>query len=106
MNNVTLYYHGKSTTFGEPEIQLDFSSGSYDIAITARGSEIIEQIIDEEFYSYIGFNVSFHRKPSEMLGSFYGPTTLFVCLSWLSFLVPSSQVNTNPKLKQDFTCIY
>jgi hypothetical protein len=39
------------------------------------------------------------RKYGNHIASYYGPTFLFVVLSWLSFAVPVQQVST-PKLVQ------
>jgi hypothetical protein len=43
-------------------------------------------------FSYTGFQLTMRRKYGNHIASYYGPTFLFVVLSWLSFAVPVHQV--------------
>ncbi len=91
MENFTLFYNDQFTTYGLAEIQLS-TSGAFEVSISALPSQIQYQSATNESYSFTGMAVNFKRKASSLVGSFYGPTTLFVCLSWLSFQIPVNQV--------------
>ncbi len=93
MANVKVFYAEQSTTVGEPGITLNFSSGAYDIIVSALPSMVHYQASTNESYSFTGIILDLRRKPSSLVGSFYGPTTLFVILSWLSFQIPINQAN-------------
>ena len=71
---------------------MDFTNGAYDIYVQAQPSQVYHQEAKDEYYSFTGLKIKFNRKPSALFGSFYGPTMLFVIVSWLSFAIPVHQV--------------
>ena len=52
-------------------------------------------------YSVAGFELHLHRHFLPLMLNYYLPTSLFVCSSWISFLIPPSK-NNNGQLRCNF----
>ena len=79
--------------FGDQDMVLnERTSPEFNFKIAPDDSLIYFEATTGEFYSYTGMNVKFSRKSYALAGSYYGPTFVFVILSWLSFAIPVHQV--------------
>ena len=81
--------------FGDQDIALnERTSPEYNFKIKVDDSMIDYEFATGEFYSYTGIHVRFSRKPFALTGNYFGPTFVFVILSWLSFAIPVHQVSS------------
>ena len=46
-------------------------------------------------FGFTGLSVTFDRNPSKYIYEYYVPTSLFVIISWLSFVISHQQVHTH-----------
>ena len=50
-------------------------------------------------FGYTGLSLTFDRNPSKYIYGYYVPTSLFVVISWLSFVISHQQVRYNYYVK-------
>ncbi len=90
-----MFYKDQEAIFGDPDVIMDErTSTEYNFKISVLDSLVAREASTDEFYSYTGINVKFSRKTYALTGNYFGPTMVFVMLSWLSFAIPVHQVTS------------
>lgn len=92
--NKAVVYHRGTGSDKQEWIHLDKMSKGFQIKVTALDPLIRSEKStgNEEQFSYTGLRLKLARSSWTLATSYYGPTVIFVILSWLSFVIPTEQV--------------